>query len=135
MPSQQMEEILQRIGIVGYDFFRYDLNKAKNKAAEIEGKLKGESPILYNEPLALEIYYDDNYYSSNFPLRYKDEEVKKIEVSFYLAISDPDAYFKPLDIVEIFNNKGGSWIVHACVYLGNKRICHALGGNRVVNEN
>src|SRR5207244_9586406 len=59
-------------------------------------------PILFTEPSGLEICYNDNYYSSNFPSYYKDGEVKRIEVPFYLARTDPDDYFKPLDIVKIF---------------------------------
>jgi hypothetical protein len=80
----------------------------------------------------LTIRYDDNYYSSNFPSYYKDGEVKRIEVPFYSAKSNPDAYFKPLDIVKVFENLyrtgPAPYMVHGCLYLvGNKMVAHALG--------
>jgi len=142
MPSREIGEIIKKFGIEGWssDGYRYDLSKAKNKAAEIEGKLQGDNPIIYNEPCVLKVYYNDNYSSNDFPSKFKSEnnegEVRRIEVPFYSAKSDPDAYFKPLDIAKIFKEYTGKkgerrYMVHACVYLGNRQICHARSNNRV----
>jgi hypothetical protein len=126
-----MGEIIQKFGIGGYDSYRYNLDSAKNRAAEIEGRLQGNNPILYNEPTSLTISYDDNYYSSNFPSYYKDGEVQRTEVPFSSAKSNPDAYFKPLDIAKIlsqYTNSEGqrTYMVHGCIYLGNSKICQAF---------
>ena len=51
-------------------------------------------------------------------------------MDFNSAKYNPDAYFKPLDIVMICKER----MVHTCVYLGSRKICHALGGNRVKIE-
>jgi len=100
------------------------------------GKVKGDNPILFTEPSALNVIYDDNYSSSNFPSYYKNGEVKRIEVPFYSAKDNPDAYFKPLDIVKIFKYKDSRtgtapYMVHGCVYLGNRKVVHALGSNKI----
>lgn len=137
MPSQQMEEIIQKFGITGYSGYQYDLDRAKNRAWEIVGQAKGDNPILFTEPSALNINYKDNYYSINFPSYYKDGEVKRIEVPFYSAKNNPDAYFKPLDIVKIFEDRSSyrtgtaPYMVHSCVYLGNRKMAHVLSGNVV----
>src|SRR5437764_9534917 len=135
MPSQQMGEILEKFkltdGLFGVS------NLFPSKVYEMERKLKGESPILYKEPSGIEVSYDDNYSSSNFPSYYsKDGEVKRIEVPFSSAKSNPDAYLKPLDIVKIFTYKESRtgtapYMVHGCVYLGNRKVAHALGSGIV----
>ena len=95
-----MEEIIQKFGITGYSGYQYDLGRAKNRAWEIVGQVKGDNPILFTEPSALNVNDDDNYYSSKFPSYYKEGEVKRIEIySFYSAKNNSDANFKPLDIV------------------------------------
>lgn len=141
MPSQQMNEVIEKFGVTGYSSsgYRYDLEKAKDRAWEIVEKVRGDNPILFTEPLAITVRYDDNYYSSNFPSYYKDGEVKRVEVPFSSAKSDPDAYFKPLDIVKILvddptkraEGKKAPYMVHGAVYLGNRKVAHALGGNVV----
>src|SRR5437764_5984432 len=145
MPSQQMQEIIQKFGVTGYSAsgYRYDLDKAENRAREIERVLKGDNPILFVEPSDLTISYEDNYYSSNFPSYYDNGEVKRIEVPFSSAKSNPDAYFKPLDVVKIFiddpkkrnEGKKAPYMVHGCVYLGNRKVAHALANNVVKVDN
>jgi hypothetical protein len=101
--------------------------------------LKGDNPIFFTEPSALNISYDDSYYSSGFPSCYDNGEVKRIEVPFSSAKSNPDAYFKPLDIVKILvdnpkkrsEGKKAPYMVHGCVYLGNRKVVHALANNVV----
>jgi len=139
MPSQNMSEIIQKFGVTGYGGFKNNLDKAKDRSWEIIEKLKGDNPILYNEPTSLTISYDDSYSSSNFPSYYDDGEVKRIEVPFYSAKSNPDAYFKPLDIVKIFTyreSRTGTapYMVHGCVYLGNKQVAHAKADNKIEIE-
>lgn len=136
MPSQQMGEVLEKFKLSD-SLFGVNVFEAQLKAYEMERKLNGENPILYKEPLGIEVSYDDNYSSSNFPSYYsKDGEVKRIEVDFYSAKSNPDAYFKPLDIVKIFTSRSSStgtapYMVHSCVYLGNRKVAHVLSGNVV----
>jgi len=136
MPSQNMSEIIEKFEVTDHSGYRYSLEKAEDRAREIIDKLRGDNPILYNEPATLKIFYDDNYHSSNFPSYYDKGEVKRIEVYFNGAKNNPDSYFKPLDIAKVFKSQSSStgtapYIVHGCVYLGNKQVAHALGGNVV----
>jgi hypothetical protein len=56
-------------------------------------------------------------------MTFKNGIVKRIELPRDDAISNPNNYIKPLDIVLAVNKE---W-VHSCVYLGDKKICHVLG--------
>ncbi|CAI2194152.1 5174_t:CDS:1, partial [Funneliformis geosporum] len=98
MPSQQMDEIIEKFQISTDSYNQYNLDSAETRARNLESVLKGNNPIFYNEPASLTITYDDSYYSSNFPSYYDNGEVKRIEVYFDGAKDNPDAYFKPLDI-------------------------------------
>lgn len=132
MPHEQMREIFE-VFIVGYNS---SLSAAKNRTLTIKNNLRNsENPILcLMTEKDLEINYHDDYNNWFFPVRYgfsmANEEIKRIEVDFNAAEKDPDKHFKPLDIVMIFNSE---W-VHTCIYLGNKQICHARPGNRVMIE-
>ncbi|CAI2197388.1 123_t:CDS:1 [Funneliformis geosporum] len=108
------------------------------KVSEIEAKLKYEHPILYKynnfESLNLKILYNDNFEFENCDkhCRFENGEVKIITLNFDLAKENPDIYIEPLDIVRLFslrknNKKENSKIcmVHAGVYLGHKKVCHA----------
>ena len=111
-------------------------NSAKKRVYELERTLRGDNPILYNEPKTLKVFYTDDYNSSCFPSMFDEGEVKRIELPYYSAKENPDDYIKPLDIVKIFirsSSRSGRapYMVHACIYLGNKKICHARYGNRV----
>jgi len=134
MPSQQMEEVIQKFEVTDCNGFRYDLERAKDRSWEIINKVRGDNPILYDESKSLTTSYDDGYSSSNFPSYYDNGEVKRIEVPFSSAKSNPDAYFKPLDIAKIFkyeNKEKAPYMVHACVYLGNRKVAHAVGSGVV----
>lgn len=118
------------------DIVNWDLNSAKNRAREVETNLKiGNHPICCIPHRGWQVSYFDDYFSSLFPVKYGgygSEEVKRIEVDFNSARRNPDDYFKPLDIVMICREGG---MVHACIYLGSGKICHALNGNQVKIEN
>ena len=128
-------EGLEKFVISSSNYEEHNLNSAKNEVLKIEEKLSGKHPILYNEPAVLITSYSDDYSDENFPSVFKNREVERTEVNFYSAKNNPNAYFKPLDIVKIFQDrrkqqawKGGqsSYMVHAGVYLGGKvkKICH-----------
>ena len=105
----------------GYSY----LSSAKDKVKELEKTLKGDNPILYRNSITVD-YYD--YGSSNYPMNFRGDVVKRIELPSD-ARYNPDKYVKPLDIVLVVNRK----MVHACIYLGDKNVCHVLGegGGRV----
>src|SRR2546421_1935266 len=96
------------------------LSDARNKVKELEINLKGENPIFYRDSIT--VNYSTDYDSSSFPMTFQDGVVKRIELSDD-ARSNPDKHIKPLDIVLAVNRR----MVHSCVYLGNRSICHVLG--------
>src|SRR5438270_477416 len=83
--------------------YLYDNDGAKKRVKDLESTLKGDNPILYRRPPSSEVIYSSDYSSSYFPSRYQNGEVKRIELPYYSAKSEPDKYIKPLDIVKRFN--------------------------------
>ncbi|CAG8636455.1 363_t:CDS:2 [Ambispora gerdemannii] len=71
-----------------------DWSDAKSKAYNVEGKLKGDNPILYKSP-SLELKYNENYYS------FKDVKSTELSLPSYDVENNPDNYLKPLDIVKV----------------------------------
>jgi hypothetical protein len=53
--------------------------------------------------------------------------MRRVELSYYSTKNNPDNYIKPLDIVKRINKN----MIHTGVYLGNKKVAHAKGNNRV----
>lgn len=93
----------------------------ENKKSKIN-KYMPRIKILYNE---------SNYSSSDFPSKFENEEISRNNLDVDLAKNNPDTHIQPLDIVKIFKKrphrkKRINYIVHACIYLGNKKISHAL---------
>lgn len=118
---------LDKFWITSCSYLYSDDDGAKKRVKDLESTLKGENPILYRRPPSSTVYYSTDYSSSSFPARYENGEVKRIELPYYSAKDDPDKYIKPLDIVKRINDR----MVHTCVYLGNRKIAHAKGGNTV----
>jgi len=98
-------EGLEKFVISSSNYEEHNLNSAKNEVLKIEEKLSGKHPILYNEPAVLITSYSDDYSDENFPSVFKNREVERTEVNFYSAKNNPNAYFKPLDIVKIFQDR------------------------------
>src|SRR3954451_11389943 len=136
MPSQKMREVFE---VFCVDFTHRFVERAKNRAHEIREKLRNEeNPIRYVIFKNLEVSYHDDYNSILFPASYGDvfsgKKILRVELPFREAKDDPDAYIKPLDIVKIFEKRlYGSglapYMVHSCIYLGSRKICHARAGN------
>jgi len=130
MPSWYNVEFLEKFVVSDTN----NLQAVELRALEAEQTLRGENPILFNEPADFKVIYNYDYNENDKPLtRFKNSIVKEFELPLdELEEITPDYYIKPLDIVKIFefyeDKKGkGSYMVHACIYLGNKKICHVLG--------
>lgn len=141
MPSSNMEEIFEIFPVCG----SYNLSEIKDKISLLEQRLKGNHPILYKEldlKPELNILYDNDYsLPRDFPSVWIDWVVKRIEIDLFSVLNawgNPDDYFKPLDIVKLFVGDSetnyfskNEKMRHTCVYLGNKKVAHVLGGNQV----
>jgi hypothetical protein len=128
MPMQSMGDpgggCLEKFQIDSFS----DSYSALNEARELEKKLKcSDNPVLVgcgSDDLSfVAIYYEKDYDSSDYPMTFPSGLVKRTELSSD-ARSNPDKYVKPLDIVLAVSRS----MVHACVYLGDKKVCHVLGG-------
>jgi hypothetical protein len=110
----------------GYSY----LSDARSRIKELEKTLKGENPIFYRGSITVD-YNNTNYDSSSYPMTFRDDVVKRIELPSD-AKYNPDKYIKPLDIVLEVNRR----MVHSCIYLGDKNVCHVLaeGGGKVKIE-
>lgn len=115
MPWKNMSEVLETKWIDS----GLDWSDAKSKAYNVEGKLKGDNPILYKSP-SLELEYSSNY-------RFRDVQIDTL-YSPSSVESSPDSYLKPLDIIRKYwwNSQKNREELHAAVYLGNGKICHAV---------
>jgi hypothetical protein len=65
--------------------------------------------------------------SSFYPSHYPDN----IELPYHSSKNNPDNYIKPLDIVKRINRD----MVHTGIYLGDRKVAHAKGNNRVEIDN
>lgn len=79
--------------------------------------------ILYN-------HNNNSYFNDDFPSKFENEEVERKSLDINSAKNNPDAHIKPLDIIKHLKKRPHrrgriNYIVHACIYLGNKKICHA----------
>jgi len=91
----------------------------KNHFSSADLRSTGIEVTLYFANVRYEKNYDSIYYPMMFPFGIRHE------LPFYDAKINPDQYIKPLDIVLI--TKREQEMVHACIYLGDKKVCHVLG--------
>ena len=111
---------LERFYISNCSYF----SDARDKIKQLEKTLKGDNPIFYRDYVTVD-YDNKNYDSSSYPMTFKGGVVERIKLPSD-AKYNPDKYIKPLDIVLEVNRK----MVHSCIYLGDKNVCHVIAPNR-----
>src|SRR4051812_25986338 len=85
----------EKLATIKYDIRYSSLEEAKDKAGKIKDKLQNSdihvNPILYIHPKTDHYTSIDNIVASPYV----------VEESFPYSVTEPDKYFKPLDIVKV----------------------------------
>jgi len=117
-PLKNMPEILE---IIKFPETYSEVDDVRSKIYSLEARLNGDNPVAYKSP-SLELLYKDEYCPQNIKV-----------LNIYSVDNDlrdnPDNYLKPFDIVKTFNSLGE---LHTSIYLGNKKACHVLSKNEII---